>query len=170
MIVRRSIHIPKPGKRAEAVALLKATLQSLGLHAFRIYGSRIGPTFGAIALEIEYESLAELEKTRLLAQREVIEAEKANDLLSAEKDLEINQVRAEAALSAARAEMSVEIVLAELYAGNPSYAYLQAILANATALTETDKIIFTPEGTMPTIVIPGPGIMPTVESSPVTGP
>lgn len=114
--------------------------------------------------------LAELEKTRLLAQREVIEAEKANDLLTAERDLEINQVRAEAALSAARAEMSVEIVLAELYAGNPSYAYLQAILANATALTETDKIIFTPEGTMPTIVIPGPGILPTVESSPVTGP
>jgi len=30
----------------------------------------------------------------------------------------------------------------------------------------TDKIIFTPEGSTPTIVLPGPGIQPTVTTNP----
>ncbi len=55
-------------------------------------------------------------------------------------------------------------MLAEVYADNPAYAYLQALLTNASALRETDKIIFTPEGTSPTIVVPGPGIYPTVSA------
>jgi len=111
-------------------------------------------------------TLAELEKERLEAQRSVIEAEKSNNLLSAQKDLEINQVQAEASLAAARAELASELTLADLYAGNPAYAYLQAVLANASALTEADKIIFTQEGTSPTIVVPGAGIMPTVDTTP----
>ena len=111
-------------------------------------------------------TLAELEKKRLEAQRSVIEAEKANDLLTAQKDLEINQVQAEASLAAARAELASELTLADLYAENPAYAYLQAVLANASALTEADKIIFTQEGTSPTIVVPGAGIMPTVDTTP----
>ena len=72
--------------------------------------------------------LAELEEKRLAAQRAVIEAEKANDLLAAQKDLEINRARAEAAQKAARAALASELILAELYAQNPSYAYLQAYL------------------------------------------
>jgi hypothetical protein len=36
--------------------------------------------------------------------------------------------------------------------------------ANAKALQPTDKIIFTPEGVVPTLVLPGPGIMPTVDT------
>jgi hypothetical protein len=111
-------------------------------------------------------TLAELEKKRLEAQRSVIEAEKANDLLTAQKDLEINQVQAEASLAAARAELASELTLADLYTENPAYAYLQAVLANASALTEADKIIFTQEGTSPTIVVPGAGIMPTVDTTP----
>jgi hypothetical protein len=114
--------------------------------------------------------LAALEEERLKAQRAVIEAEKSNDLLAAQKDLEINQARAKAALEAARAELSYELTLAEIYGQNPAYAYLQALLANASALTEVDKIIFTQEGTTPTIVIPGPGIMPTVETTPAEVP
>ena len=110
--------------------------------------------------------LAELEKARLEAQRSVIQAEKANDLLTAQKDLEINQVRAEAAQAAARAELASELILADLYATSPAYAYLQAVLANASALTEADKIIFTQEGTSPTIVVPGAGIVPTVDTTP----
>lgn len=112
-------------------------------------------------------TLAQLEEARLIAQRAVIEAEKSNDLLSAQKDLEINRARAEAAIEAARADLARELALAELYAANPAYAYIQALLANASALTEADKIIFTPEGSMPTIVIPGPGIVPTVETTPI---
>lgn len=112
-------------------------------------------------------TLAQLEQERLVVQRAVIEAEKANDLLSAQKDLEINRARAEAAIEAARADLARELALAEIYAENPAYAYIQALLANASALTEVDKIIFTPEGSMPTIVIPGPGIVPTVETTPI---
>ena len=107
-------------------------------------------------------TLSELERTQLVAQRSVIEQQKANDLLSAEKDLEINQVRAEAALPAARASLADDLILAELYAANPDYAYLQGLITNASALSATDKIIFTQEGTSPTIVVPGPGIVPTV--------
>ena len=115
-------------------------------------------------------TLAKLEEERLKAQRVVIEAEKANDLLSAQKDLEINQVRAEAAVAAARAELASELILADLYATNPAYAYFQAVLANASALTAADKIIFTQEGTSPTIVVPGAGIVPTVDTTPEVPP
>jgi uncharacterized membrane protein YqiK len=115
-------------------------------------------------------TLAELERERLEAQSAVIEAEKANSLLAAQKDLEINKVHAEAAMEAARAQLASELILADLYAGNPAYAYIQALLANASALTEADKIIFTQEGSTPTIVVPGPGIVPTVETTPVEAP
>ena len=115
-------------------------------------------------------TLAQLEEERLKAQRAVIEAEKANDLLSAQKDLEINQVQAEAAVAAARAELASELILADLYATNPAYAYFQAVLANASALTAADKIIFTQEGTSPTIVVPGAGIVPTVDTTPEVPP
>ena len=59
----------------------------------------------------------------------------------------------------------VNAALAELYAENPEYLQLQIVEANASALGEADKIIFTPEGTAPTIVLPGPGIVPTVETT-----
>jgi hypothetical protein len=109
--------------------------------------------------------LSELERAQLEAQLSVIEQEKTNDLFSAQQDLEINAVRAEAALTAARATLAQETILAELYAANPDYTYLQALMTNASALSETDKIIFTPEGTSPTIVVPGPGIVPTVQTA-----
>ena len=127
---------------------------------------------GAIRVELARQQeevrqktvLSELERERLAAQTVVIEQQKANDLLSAERDLEINQVEAEAALTAARAALAQETILAELYADNPDYTYLRALMTNASALSATDKIIFTPEGSSPTIVVPGPGIMPTVDT------
>ena len=133
---------------------------------------------GAIRVELARQQeevrqktiLAELERERLEAQRAVIEAEKANNLLAAQKDLEINRAQAEAAIEAARAQLASELLLADLYAENPDYVYLQALLANASALTEADKIIFTQEGSAPTIVVPGPGIVPTVETTPVETP
>ena len=109
-------------------------------------------------------TLAVLQEARLKAERVVIEAQKSNDLLTAQKDLEINAVQAEAALTAARAALAQEIVLAELYAQNPDYAYLQAVQLNASALSATDKLIFVPEGTTPTIVVPGAGIVPTIDA------
>ena len=109
--------------------------------------------------------LAELERQRLEANKAVIEAEKANDLLAAQKDVEINTAKADAAKESARAELATETVRAELYARHEDYAYLQALTINASAIQPTDKIIFTQEGTSPTIVVPGPGIMPTVETT-----
>lgn len=128
--------------------------------------------------------LAKLEQEKVLAQKAVIEAQKANELaqveaqkgiieaqknnelLAAQRDLEINQALAEAAAEKAKADLASQLVLAELYADNPGYLDLQKVQANASALTETDKIIFTPEGTVPNLVIPGPGIVPTVNTSP----
>jgi hypothetical protein len=127
--------------------------------------------------------LAELEEEKILAQRAVIEAERANelarveaqqaiieaekenDLIAAQRDLEIESARAVAAAERAKADVAVQTALATLFAANPGYLQLQVVQANASALNDTDKIIFTPEGTIPTLVLPGPGIVPTVETT-----
>lgn len=110
--------------------------------------------------------LAELEREKAEAQRVVIEAQKSNELLSAERDFDISQAQAKAAAEKAKAELAVEVAKAQLYAGSPAYLALQIALANASALRETDKIIFTPEGVAPSIIIPGPGVVPTVNTTP----
>jgi len=109
-------------------------------------------------------TLAKLEQEKVQAQRAVIEAEKANDLFSAQQDLEINRAKAQAAAELAKAEIANETALAQLYNSMPSYVTLLLARANASALNQTDKVIFTPEGTTPTIVLPGPGIVPTVNT------
>ncbi len=109
-------------------------------------------------------SLAELETAR-----QVLEATKANELLAAQRDLEINAALAEASLAKAQAETAIQAVLAQLYAANPEYVSLLIAQANASALKATDKVIFTPEGTTPSIVIPGPGITPVVDTTPTEG-
>jgi hypothetical protein len=107
-------------------------------------------------------TLAKLNEEKLIAEQAVIEAQKANDLLAAEQDLAINVALAAAATEKAKADLAEQLALAELYANNPAYVQLQIAATNASALNETDKIIFTPEGVTPTIVLPGPGITPTV--------
>ncbi len=109
--------------------------------------------------------LAQLETTRA-----VIESTKANELLAAERDLAINLALAEAAQAKASAELARDAALAAIYAANPEYVQLLMLQANANALNQTDKIIFTPEGVTPTLVLPGPGIVPTVETTAVTTP
>ncbi len=111
-------------------------------------------------------TLAELEREKLEAQKAVIEAQKRNDLLAAKSDLEINRALAVAAIEKAKADLAEQLALAELYANFPEYLRLQIALANASALNATDKIIFALEGMTPTLVLPGPGIVPTVETSP----
>lgn len=130
----------------------------------------------------QQKTLAELERQKIESQKAVIEAERANELarveaelaiIQAEKnneltaaqlDLEIQVARAKAATEQAKAELAVETAKAVLYTTNPGYLQHQIAQANASALNANDKIIFTPEGTAPTIVIPGPGIMPTIET------
>lgn len=127
-------------------------------------------------------TLAQLEQQRLQAQLVIIEAERANDiarleterarieaqkqndLLAAQKDLEINKALAAAANEKANAEVALQLALAEIYTANPEYLRLLMVQANASAINPTDKLIFTPEGTIPTLVLPGPGIVPTVDT------
>jgi regulator of protease activity HflC (stomatin/prohibitin superfamily) len=111
-------------------------------------------------------TLAQLERERAEAQNAVINAQKANELLSAQRDFEISQARARAAAEQAKADLAPKTAEAALYADNPAYLALQTALANASALKATDKIIFTPAGTSPTIIVPGPGIQPTVNAGP----
>lgn len=110
--------------------------------------------------------LAKLEQEKLAAQKAVIETQKTNDLFAAQKDIEINRSRAQAAAEKAKADLAQNTALAALYANYPAYVQLQIAAANASALKATDKIIFTPEGTTPTIVLPGPGVVPTVNTNP----
>jgi uncharacterized membrane protein YqiK len=105
------------------------------------------------------------EQARIQAERAVIEAQKANELFAAEQDLAINEALALAATEKAKADLAPQVALAGLYATYPGFLDLQKIQANANALQSTDKIIFTPEGTVPNLVIPGPGIVPTVDTA-----
>ncbi|TAH52248.1 MAG: hypothetical protein EYC68_08070 [Chloroflexota bacterium] len=114
--------------------------------------------------------LAQLEQEKLAAQKAVIETQKANDLFGAQKDLEIFRATAGAAAEKAKADLAQSTALANLYASYPAYVQLLMAQANANALKPTDKIIFTPEGTTPTIVLPGPGIVPTVETNTTAAP
>lgn len=117
-----------------------------------------------LAQKVVIEAERANELARVEANRAVIEAQKSNELLAAEQDLAINQALALAAAEKAKADLAVQLILAEIYATNPGYLELQMVQANADALQPTDKIIFTPEGTVPTLVLPGPGILPTVET------
>lgn len=112
---------------------------------------------------IEAERANEL--ARVETERQLIDANKANELLQAQRDLEINAVLADAAQEKARADLAAQVALAQLYTANPDYLQLQVVEANANALKPTDKVIFTPEGTIPTLVLPGPGIVPTVDTT-----
>ncbi len=109
--------------------------------------------------------LAKIEQEKLQAQKVVIQAQKANDLLSAQQDLEINKAQAAAAREKVKVDLAQQIALAELYGANPGYLQLQIALANSAALKNTDKIIFTPEGMMPQLVLAGPGVVPTVDTT-----
>jgi regulator of protease activity HflC (stomatin/prohibitin superfamily) len=111
-------------------------------------------------------TLAKLNEEKLKAQMAVITAQKENDLLSAQKDLEINKAMAAASLEKAKSELAKETALAELYRLNAGYLQVQLAMLNASALKATDKIIFTPEGVMPSLIF-GNNILPTV---PITQP
>lgn len=114
--------------------------------------------------------LAQLEQEKLVAQRAVIEAQKANDLLSAQQDLEINKAQALAAAERVKVELAQQIALAQLYASYPEYLQLQIALTNAGALKATDKIIFTPLGVIPNLVFSGPSVLPTINTGTTTVP
>lgn len=103
------------------------------------------------------------ELTRVQAEEAIIEAQKANELLAAQKSIEINKALSEAAVEKAKADLANETILAGIYSQNPNFVQLLMAQANASALQTTDKIIFTPEGSVPNFIIPGQGILPTID-------
>lgn len=106
-------------------------------------------------------ALAKLQVDQLVAERERIQAAKANDLLSAQRDLEINKALADAAMEKARADLSKEFAQANLFNSSPNYLYYQLALANASALSQNDKLIFLQPGMAPNLVFGGQPI-PTI--------
>lgn len=112
-------------------------------------------------------SIIEAQRANTLAEletdRQRIESTKANETLSAERDLEIRRLQAEALQTAALGEIAFRQALAQLYAEHPGFLMATIAETNAAALSATDKIIFTVEGSAPTIVLPGPGITPMVD-------
>lgn len=106
------------------------------------------------------------ELARVEANRAVIEAQKSNELLEAQLDLEVQTVRALAAAEQARASTAVEAVLGLLYTANPGLLNFHIARENANALANTEKLLITPEGTTPTLVIPGEQIQPVADVTP----
>ena len=91
----------------------------------------------------------------------MIEAQKNNELLAAQRDLEINTALAAAAIEKAKADLAQEIALSQIYAENPNYYTYKMSLANASAIKDTDKLIFVPEGTFPQLIF-GESLRPVV--------
>ncbi len=113
---------------------------------------------------IQAERANQLE--RLITEMAVIEATKANELIAVQENLKISKIEAEVAKERALADTALREILAQIYQLNPEYVTLLLAEANASALNATDKVIFTQEGMTPTLVLPGPGIVPTVDTNP----
>ncbi len=103
-------------------------------------------------------TLQELKKQQLEAELDVIEQEKIN----AESQLALTQAQQKIADEQAQVDLAKEIALAQLYAENPIYVALQIALANAQAIKDTDKLIFTPEGVFPNLIFNN-GAIPTFD-------
>lgn len=62
----------------------------------------------------------------------------------------------------AKVDIARELALAEMYSNHPEYVALQIALANASAIKETDKFIYTPAGSFPNLILSN-GVVPTVQ-------
>ena len=103
-------------------------------------------------------TLQQLKQDQLEAELKVIEQQKINS----QSQLELTLIEQKVAKEQAQVDLAREIALAALYAANPQYVALQIALANATAIKDTDKLIFTPDGVFPNLIFSNNNILPTV--------
>jgi hypothetical protein len=103
-------------------------------------------------------TLQQLKQQQLEAELSVIEQEKIN----ADAKLLLTQAQQKVAEEQALVDVAKELALAKLYAENPAYVALQIALANAQAIKETDKLIFTPDGVFPNLIFNN-GALPTFD-------
>lgn len=103
-------------------------------------------------------TLQQLRQEQLEAELAVIEQEKINT----DAELALAQAQQKVAEEKALIDLARDIALAKLYAENPIYVTLQIALANAQAIKETDKLIFTPDGVFPNLIFNN-GALPTFD-------
>lgn len=103
-------------------------------------------------------TLQQLKQQQLEAELSVIEQETTN----AQAQLELTKAQQQVADEQAQIDIAKELALAKLYAENPSYVALQIALANAQAIKDTDKLIFTPDGVFPNLIFNN-GALPTFD-------
>ena len=103
--------------------------------------------------------LQQIKQQKLQAELAVIEQETIN----AQALLELTVAQQEVAAEQALVDLARELALAKLYAENPEYVSLQIALANASAIKDTDKLIFTPDGVFPNLVFTNGGILPSID-------
>ncbi|MBL8062182.1 MAG: hypothetical protein JNK32_04135 [Anaerolineales bacterium] len=101
--------------------------------------------------------LQELKQQQLEAELAVIEQQTIN----AQAQLDLTQAQQAIANEQAQVDIARELALAEMYSSHPEYVMLQIALANANAIKDTDKFVYTPEGVFPNLILGG-GVMPTI--------
>ena len=104
-------------------------------------------------------TLQQLRRQQLEAELAVIEQETIN----AQAQLDLTKAQQEVAAEQALVDIAKELALAELYAENPSYLQLQIALANASAIKDTDKLIFTQDGTYPSLIFTNNNVLPSID-------
>ena len=104
-------------------------------------------------------TLQQLKEQQLEAALAVIEQETIN----AQAQLGLTKAQQEIAAEQARVDIAKELALAKLYADNPLYVTLPIALANAAAIKNTDKLIFTPEGVFPDLIFSNSNLLPSVD-------
>jgi len=101
--------------------------------------------------------LQDLKRQQLEAELAVIQQETINELAQ----LELTQAQQRVADEQAKVDIAKELALAEMYSSHPEYVALQIALANADAIKDTDKFIYTPAGVFPQLILSS-GVLPTI--------
>ncbi len=150
-IVQSRLSTEKAKQDVEKAKQESAALQAVEEGRIRVEQSRLQEEAR------QQVTLQELKKQQLEAALSVIEQEKIN----AEAQLELTIVQQQVAQEQALVDLAEEIALAELYATSPEYVALQMALANASAIKDTDKLIFTQDGVFPNLIFSNNGVLPT---------
>lgn len=104
-------------------------------------------------------ALQELKQQQLEAELSVILQETLNEI----EKLKLVDAQKKVAAAQAQVDIAQEIALAELYSSHPEYVALLVAQANASAIQPTDKIIYTPAGDFPNLILSNGAVLPTVE-------
>jgi hypothetical protein len=149
-IVQSRLATEKAKQDAEKAKQESAALQAVEEGRIRVEQSRLQEESRGQAV------LQQLKQQQLEAELKVIEQQKINS----QAQLELAVIQQQVSEEQAQVDLAKEIALARLYTLNPQYMALQMALANASAIKDSDKFIFTEEGVFPNLIF-GSGALPT---------